>query len=113
MDFREQIDLATELPAPSPNEPRYRKLRGPNQWPNDELIPGFRKTFEEYIDRMSDLSTEFTSLVCALPSCRVVWKRPTDWSYRLRKQLAYLKTRSNASLMASERAPAVPSVRTS
>ncbi|KAF8544348.1 hypothetical protein BDD12DRAFT_985583 [Trichophaea hybrida] len=63
VDYREQIDLATELPAPSADEPRYRKLRGPNQWPNEELIPGFRKTIEEYIARMTDLSTEFTSLV--------------------------------------------------
>ncbi|KAF8243386.1 Clavaminate synthase-like protein [Wilcoxina mikolae CBS 423.85] len=63
VDYREQIDLATELPAPSADEPRYRKLRGPNQWPNEELIPGFRKTIEEYIARMTDLSTEFTSLI--------------------------------------------------
>jgi isopenicillin N synthase-like dioxygenase len=69
VDYREQIDIATELPAPSADEPRYRKLRGPNQWPNEELIPGFRKTIEEYIARMTDLSTEFTSLVRLL--CRV------------------------------------------
>ncbi|KAI5785840.1 hypothetical protein EDC01DRAFT_189539 [Geopyxis carbonaria] len=62
-DWREQIDLATELPAPDENEPRYRKLRGPNQWPKEELIPGFKKTYQEYIDLMTDLSTEFTSLI--------------------------------------------------
>jgi isopenicillin N synthase-like dioxygenase len=63
-DYREQIDLATELPAPADDEPRYRRLRGPNQWPSDELIPGFRETITKYIERMTVLSTEFTSLVC-------------------------------------------------
>ena len=65
-DWREQIDLATELPAPGYGEPTYRNLRGPNQWPSEELIPGFRETVEEYISRMSELSTEFTSLVSLL-----------------------------------------------
>lgn len=62
-DYREQIDLATELPAPSVDEPRYRRLRGPNQWPQEDLIPGFRETITKYIERMTVLSTEFTSLI--------------------------------------------------
>ncbi|KAG0636693.1 hypothetical protein HOY80DRAFT_1011106 [Tuber brumale] len=62
-DWREQIDLATELPAPSPSEPRYRMLRGPNHWPKEELLPGFRKIFTEYMNQMAELSTNFTSLV--------------------------------------------------
>lgn len=65
-DWREQIDLATELPAPGYGEPTYRNLRGPNQWPSEELIPGFRETVEEYISQMSELSTGFTSLVSLL-----------------------------------------------
>ncbi|KAL7267754.1 hypothetical protein RUND412_009645 [Rhizina undulata] len=63
IDWREQIDLATELPAPAANEPRYRQLRGPNQWPQEELIPGFQETFTTFIDQMTDLSTEFTRLM--------------------------------------------------
>ncbi|PWW76457.1 Clavaminate synthase-like protein [Tuber magnatum] len=62
-DWREQIDLATELSVPSPSEPRYRMLRGPNHWPKEELLPGFRKTFVEYMNQMAELSTNFTSLV--------------------------------------------------
>ncbi|RPB04401.1 Clavaminate synthase-like protein [Choiromyces venosus 120613-1] len=62
-DWREQIDLATELSAPSPSEPRYRMLRGPNHWPKEELLPGFRKAFTEYMNQMTELSTNFTSLV--------------------------------------------------
>ncbi|KAK9464149.1 uncharacterized protein V1516DRAFT_646365 [Lipomyces oligophaga] len=71
IDWREQIDLATELPAPGKDEPRYRWLRGPNLWPNDEVLPGFRETFTEYISRMSLVSTNFTRLVAeslGLPS---------------------------------------------
>ncbi|KAK9325422.1 hypothetical protein V1517DRAFT_254241 [Lipomyces orientalis] len=63
IDWREQIDLATELPVPGKDEPRYRWLRGPNQWPSEQALPGFRDTFTEYIDRMSKVSMEFTSLV--------------------------------------------------
>ncbi|KAF8417227.1 hypothetical protein EV426DRAFT_382762 [Tirmania nivea] len=62
-DWREQIDLATELPAPEPTEPRYRLLRGPNQWPPESLLPGFRDTYTTYIDQMTDLSTRFVSLI--------------------------------------------------
>ncbi|KAK9358650.1 hypothetical protein V1504DRAFT_435614 [Lipomyces starkeyi] len=63
IDWREQIDLATELPAPGKDEPRYRWLRGPNLWPSDEALPGFKETFTEYIERMSKVSMEFTGLV--------------------------------------------------
>lgn len=62
-DHREQLDLATELTAPSSKEPRYRNLRGPNQWPDEVLIPGFRKTYSAYIKAMTALSTDFLSLV--------------------------------------------------
>ncbi|KAK9365451.1 hypothetical protein V1509DRAFT_632968 [Lipomyces kononenkoae] len=63
IDWREQIDLATELPVPGEHEPRYRWLRGPNLWPSEEALPGFKKTFTEYIERMSRVSMDFTGLV--------------------------------------------------
>lgn len=57
-DLREQFDFATELPviydpgcqAPNTNNGKdfsklYYRLRGPNQWPSEERIPGFRKAF--------------------------------------------------------------------
>lgn len=62
-DYREQLDLATELAVPSSKEPRYRNLRGPNQWPDEALIPGFRKTYSAYIAAMTALSTNFLSLI--------------------------------------------------
>ena len=44
-------------------DPLYYHLFGPNQWPNEKLLPRFRPVFEEYMKRMSDLSMEFTRLV--------------------------------------------------
>ena len=60
-DLREQFDFATELPvvwreggtfAAKEDSDRdfsklYWRLRGPNQWPAEEDVPGFRKAFKE------------------------------------------------------------------
>ncbi|EXJ89292.1 hypothetical protein A1O3_02358 [Capronia epimyces CBS 606.96] len=66
-DFREQIDFATELPAPGPSEPVYRNLRGPNQWPaehgNANSILGFRDTIERYLSQATNLSQQLTRLI--------------------------------------------------
>lgn len=59
-DLREQFDFATELPViwdpdhkPAPGAPTdfsqpYWRLRGPNQWPSETALPGFRKALTEY-----------------------------------------------------------------
>jgi len=55
-DSREQFDFATELPvvydpsATSTGAGRdftklYWRLRGPNQWPSEDCVPGFRQAF--------------------------------------------------------------------
>lgn len=62
-DWREQFDLSTELPAPASGEPRYRWLRGPNQWPSESALPEFKKTYTEYMDAMGSFSEKFLSLV--------------------------------------------------
>jgi isopenicillin N synthase-like dioxygenase len=64
-DLREQFDFATELPViwQSCNLAQegsgttsyegkdlsklYWRLRGPNQWPSEELVPGFRNAYTE------------------------------------------------------------------
>ena len=57
-DFREQFDFATELPviydlaAKADDSGRnfsklYWRLRGPNQWPSEESVPGFKKALSE------------------------------------------------------------------
>lgn len=64
VDWREQIDLSTPHPVPGPEEPLYRNLLAPNQWPDPTALPGFRETYEEYMQLMGAMSLRFTSL-CA------------------------------------------------
>lgn len=50
-DLREQFDYATELPDIWNSEASYSdlfwRLRGPNQWPSEDLVPGFRNAYTE------------------------------------------------------------------
>jgi isopenicillin N synthase-like dioxygenase len=76
-DLREQFDFATELPpvyrAPDALEgdvdkhrdfsKLYWRLRGPNQWPSETSLPGFRHAFTEYHDAVEELSYSFVHLI--------------------------------------------------
>ncbi|KAF1926186.1 Clavaminate synthase-like protein [Didymella exigua CBS 183.55] len=62
-DHREQLDLSTPHPVPRPEAPLYHNLLAPNQWPSSQHLPAFRPAYEEYMRRMSDISTLFTSLI--------------------------------------------------
>ncbi|MCJ1302804.1 hypothetical protein MMC08_005609 [Hypocenomyce scalaris] len=62
-DWREQIDLSTPHPIPSPTAPLYHNLLAPTQWPDPTYLPSFRTTYEKYMRLMSTLSTTFTSLI--------------------------------------------------
>ncbi|KAL4915816.1 hypothetical protein BDW62DRAFT_212387 [Aspergillus aurantiobrunneus] len=62
-DYREQFDFATELPEPGPEEPLYRNIRGPNQWPDEDAIPGFRQSVEEYLAQLSPVADHFQVLI--------------------------------------------------
>ncbi|CUS25222.1 LAQU0S38e00122g1_1 [Lachancea quebecensis] len=63
-DQREQIDLATELPAPKKGEPLYKQIEGPNLWPREECAPKFRPVVSTYIKKMTQLSKKFRGLIC-------------------------------------------------
>ncbi|KAI1090206.1 putative isopenicillin N synthetase [Rostrohypoxylon terebratum] len=63
IDHREQIDLSTTHPVPGPDAPRYANLLAPNQWPSAAILPRFRATYEEYMQRMGQISLSFTSLI--------------------------------------------------
>ncbi|KAH8623376.1 hypothetical protein IG631_21855 [Alternaria alternata] len=70
-DHREQLDLSTPHPIPGLDAPLYHNLLAPNQWPSPEYLPSFRPVYEDYIRRMSHISTLFTSLIAeaiGLPS---------------------------------------------
>ncbi|PLN84774.1 putative oxidoreductase [Aspergillus taichungensis] len=62
-DHREQFDFATELPVPGPDEPLYRNIRGPNQWPDESAIPGFRQIIEGYLAELRPVSDAFEELI--------------------------------------------------
>lgn len=62
-DWREQIDLATELPAPAAGEPLYKQIEGPNLWPDAQYAPNFRRVVELYQAKMRSLGTVVRHLV--------------------------------------------------
>lgn len=76
VDRREQFDFATPhvsrwRKGETSKELEYLRLWGPSQWPDEQLIPGFRKTFEEYLAQVQQLSYDFSSLLAeafGLPS---------------------------------------------
>ncbi|KAG7191804.1 uncharacterized protein KQ657_002769 [Scheffersomyces spartinae] len=65
-DWREQIDLGTELPPPKEGDPLYKNIEGPNLWPKSEAIPNFRPAVEHYISKMTNVSNNFRRLVSEL-----------------------------------------------
>lgn len=62
-DHREQLDLSTPHPVPGPEAPLYHNLLAPNQWPSANHLPSFKPVYEDYMKRMSYISTLFTSLI--------------------------------------------------
>lgn len=57
------MDLSTPQPIPKDTDPLYYNLLAPNQWPKEDLLPGFRALYEEYMRQMSDVSVNFMSLI--------------------------------------------------
>lgn len=81
-DLREQFDFATELPvvyksSTGINEDHatngesggrdftklYWRLRGPNQWPSEDAMPGFRDALTDYHNDVQALSYRFVHLI--------------------------------------------------
>ncbi|HRE03229.1 MAG TPA: 2-oxoglutarate and iron-dependent oxygenase domain-containing protein [Ilumatobacteraceae bacterium] len=59
VDYREQIDVWTDLdPRPRDVSPSYLRLEGPNQWPGDTVVPGFRALVERFQSEMEALADE-------------------------------------------------------
>ena len=72
IDHREQIDVWTELdPRPRDVQPNYLRLEGPNQWPQDAAVPGFRPLVERFQTEMGAIADELMaamSLGLGLPA---------------------------------------------
>lgn len=59
VDYREQLDLSTENPAYDAEAlPPYLRLDGPNQWLDDDVLPGFQALVTDYFTRMRALAEE-------------------------------------------------------
>jgi len=57
-DWRDQIDIGPELEDVDvgPNDPRWLRLRGPNQWPS--ALPAMRPAVSDWMDRMSTVGAD-------------------------------------------------------
>lgn len=70
VDHREQLDVSTEHPArPATCQPAYLRLDGPNQWPPDDVLPGFRPLVEEFMSRMGVLAEELMAVLAVGLGC--------------------------------------------
>ncbi|KAJ7232661.1 hypothetical protein B0H12DRAFT_1192298 [Mycena haematopus] len=73
-DWREQFDIATPhvcRGVEGRGDPDYWALWGPSQWPDEDLLPGFKPTMERYLLEVQALSYEFIGLLAeafGLPS---------------------------------------------
>jgi isopenicillin N synthase-like dioxygenase len=63
VDYREQLDIGVEATALDDPEPYYMALVGPNQWPEEALLPGFRATVDDYFARLAELSRHLLRLM--------------------------------------------------
>jgi isopenicillin N synthase-like dioxygenase len=63
IDHREQIDLSTDHTVRTPDQPLYRNLFVPTQWPSATYLPNFKTVYSEYITLMGEISIFFTSLI--------------------------------------------------
>ena len=59
VDYREQLDLSTaHSPYADDIEPPYLRLDGPNQWLNEESLPGFRALVEIFMTTMGEVADQ-------------------------------------------------------
>lgn len=64
VDQREQFDFATKHECRwKEGDPDHLRLWGPSQWPDEDLIPGFRDVLERYLVEVEDLGYKFSSLI--------------------------------------------------
>jgi isopenicillin N synthase-like dioxygenase len=61
-DTKEGYYIGRDIPI---DDPRYEpeKLRGPNQWPEKSVLPGFRPKMEDYHARLTNLAMDVVRLI--------------------------------------------------
>jgi isopenicillin N synthase-like dioxygenase len=60
----EAYNLARELGPDHPDVQALKPLHGPNQWPSEANLPGFRATVLAYYGLMEDLSRRVLTVLC-------------------------------------------------
>jgi isopenicillin N synthase-like dioxygenase len=61
-DHREQLDVSTEHePYGADADPPYLRLDGPNQWLDDDVLPGFREAVERFFTEMGAVADTLMS----------------------------------------------------
>ena len=63
IDYREQIDIGVERSAIVNPDPYYMALVGPNRWPRESLVPGFRDTVNTYFDSLGEVSRQLLRIM--------------------------------------------------
>ncbi len=65
VDHREQIDVWTEHPPQAPDvDPVFLRLEGPNQWLDDDVLPGFRQLVERFQREMGAVADRVMAVMC-------------------------------------------------
>jgi len=59
----ESIFFMHEVDANDPKALAQKPLQGPNQWPDEDLLPGFRATIENYVAEMSTLGRKMVGAI--------------------------------------------------
>ncbi len=72
IDVREQVDLWSEHPARAVSvEPKFLRLLGPNQWPPEAVLPGYRQIMTRWFSDLGALAgrlMEIFAVGLGLPS---------------------------------------------
>lgn len=59
----ESLMIMNEVAADDPDALAGKPLQGPNQWPDEASLPGFRDTIETYVEQMTDLAHQLVSAI--------------------------------------------------
>lgn len=59
----ESLMIMHEVAADDPDAIAEKALQGPNQWPDEGQVPGFRATMEDYVARMETLGRKLVSAI--------------------------------------------------
>ncbi len=59
----ESLMIMHEVAADDPDALAGKPLQGPNQWPDETYLPGFRKTIETYVAQMTELARRMVAAI--------------------------------------------------